>query len=356
MDPVPRPDLCLTRFYFAPPQVTLLFADIKGFTPMCKEVEPRQVMTLLNALYSRYDAMLDAYGVYKVETIGDCYFVAGGLIREDEDGMAAVREGGSSDDPLHAERVFMFAKAMLSAAKEVIMPTTGQPVEIRIGIHTGPVVSGVVGTRMPRFCLFGDTVNTASRMESSGQPGAIHASEATFRRLQRTDLWEPTGGIEVKGKGLMQTFVWRPTEPTYPIHPIGSAAAQPLPADPLQPAGSTESPSPFSMQLLPLAADGFAEDSLPENLTAASCLGESATAAFATSVERQAGGGGGNGHDSGNRNSPCATFGGFSLARVLAGRATEHRSPCDSEASFPPVSGVVDLCLGLDFGNSLVLE
>ncbi|EFJ48016.1 guanylyl and adenylyl cyclase family member, partial [Volvox carteri f. nagariensis] len=117
-----------------------------------------QVMSLLNSLYSRYDAMLDKYGVYKVETIGDCYFVAGGLIHEDEDGMAA---------------------AMLSAAREVLMPTTGLPVEIRIGLHTGPVVSGVVGTRMPRFCLFGDTVNTASRIESTGLPGAIHASEAT---------------------------------------------------------------------------------------------------------------------------------------------------------------------------------
>ncbi|GLC68227.1 hypothetical protein PLESTF_000664100 [Pleodorina starrii] len=172
-------------------EVTLLFADIKGFTPMCKEVEPRQVMSLLNSLYSRYDAMLDTYGVYKVETIGDCYFVAGGLIHEDEDGMAA---------------------AMLSAASEVLMPTSGSPVEIRIGLHTGPVVSGVVGTRMPRFCLFGDTVNTASRMESTGLPGAIHASEATFRKLAAVSRagWEATGGIEVKGKGLMQTYVWRP--------------------------------------------------------------------------------------------------------------------------------------------------
>ncbi|GIL60730.1 hypothetical protein Vafri_15251 [Volvox africanus] len=195
------------------PEVTLLFADIKGFTPMCKEVEPRQVMSLLNSLYSRYDAMLDKYGVYKVETIGDCYFVAGGLIHEDEDGMAAVRQGDSTEDPLHAEKIFMFAKAMLSAAREVVMPTTGQPVQIRIGLHTGPVVSGVVGTRMPRFCLFGDTVNTASRMESTGVPGAIHASEATYNRLSKSDQWETTGGIEVKGKGLMQTYIWQPRDP-----------------------------------------------------------------------------------------------------------------------------------------------
>ncbi|GIM14304.1 hypothetical protein Vretimale_17187, partial [Volvox reticuliferus] len=159
------------------------------------------------------DAMLDKYGVYKVETIGDCYFVAGGLIHEDEDGMVAVREGSNTEDPLHAEKIFMFAKAMLSAAREVVMPTTGEPVQIRIGLHTGPVVSGVVGTRMPRFCLFGDTVNTASRMESTGLPGAIHASEATYNRLPRSGQWEPTGGIEVKGKGLMQTYIWQPRDP-----------------------------------------------------------------------------------------------------------------------------------------------
>ncbi|GLC38818.1 hypothetical protein PLESTM_000780800 [Pleodorina starrii] len=191
------------------PQVTLLFADIKGFTPMCKQVTPREVMTMLNQLFSRFDAMLDKFGVFKVETIGDCYFVAGGLIQEDEDGMAAVRDGDSRGDPLHAHKVFMFAKAMLAAAREVRMPSSGEPVQIRIGISSGPVVSGVVGTRMPRFCLFGDTVNTTSRMESTGQPGAIHASESAYALL-KSEAWEATGGIEVKGKGLMQTYLWRP--------------------------------------------------------------------------------------------------------------------------------------------------
>ncbi|GIL52244.1 hypothetical protein Vafri_8173 [Volvox africanus] len=177
---------------------------------MCSEVEPRQTMTLLNELYSRYDALLDNYGVYKVETIGDCYFVAGGLMREDEDGMTVVCDRSSKGDPLHTERVLAFAKAMLVAARQVVMPTSGQPVEVRVGLHTGPVVSGVVGTRMPRFCLFGDTVNTASRMETTGVPGAIHASEATFRKLPLSEQaeWKPTGGIQVKGKGLMQTYLW----------------------------------------------------------------------------------------------------------------------------------------------------
>ncbi|KXZ53141.1 hypothetical protein GPECTOR_7g1032 [Gonium pectorale] len=192
-------------------EVTLLFADIAGFTPMCKQLEPRVVMAFLNDLFTRFDSRLDEFGVYKVETIGDCYFVAGGLIQEDEGGMAAVRSRDSQSDPLHAERVFMFAKAMLAAAAQVTLPTTGGPVRMRIGIHSGPVVSGVVGQRMPRFCLFGDTVNTASRMESTGVPGAIHASEAAYALL-RGEAWTPTGGIEVKGKGLMNTYLWAPPD------------------------------------------------------------------------------------------------------------------------------------------------
>ncbi|KAG2499262.1 hypothetical protein HYH03_002840 [Edaphochlamys debaryana] len=193
------------------PQVTVLFADIQGFTPMCKELPAAVVMKFLNDLFVRFDSLLDAYGVYKVETIGDCYVVAGGLIGQDADGMAAVQGGGESD-PQQADRVFGFAQAMLRAAACVALPTTGEPVRIRVGIHSGAVVSGVVGTRMPRFCLFGDTVNTASRMESTSRAGCIHASSDTFAQLssQQQPGWDPTGGVEVKGKGLMETFMWSP--------------------------------------------------------------------------------------------------------------------------------------------------
>ncbi|EFJ42197.1 guanylyl and adenylyl cyclase family member, partial [Volvox carteri f. nagariensis] len=127
-----------------------------GFTPLCKVLPADVVMAFLNTLFTRFDAMLDHYRVYKVETIGDCYMVAGGLIREDEDGMAAV-QGGGTVDPDQAANVVGFAKVRVSCVR---LPTTGAPVKIRVGIHSGPVVSGVVGTRMPRFCLFGDTVNT----------------------------------------------------------------------------------------------------------------------------------------------------------------------------------------------------
>ncbi|KAG2501946.1 hypothetical protein HYH03_000444 [Edaphochlamys debaryana] len=188
--------------------LTVLFCDIQGFTAMCGVVKPATVMAFLNDLYTRLDSMLDAYGVYKVETIGDCYMVAGGLMRVDEE-TGAVTVRSDDVDPQHANRTVQFAKAILKAASAVRLPTTGEPVRLRVGIHSGPAMSGVVGTRMPRFCLFGDTVNTASRMESTGSAGAIHVSQAT-RDAVPHEPWEATGGVEAKGKGLLQTYLLKP--------------------------------------------------------------------------------------------------------------------------------------------------
>ncbi|PNH08123.1 Guanylate cyclase 32E [Tetrabaena socialis] len=100
-----------------------------------------------------------------------------------------------------------FAKAMLRAARDMRMPHTGEAVKLRIGLHSGPVTSGMVGHRMPRFCLFGDTVNTASRMEGSCAPGSIHVSEATQQRLP-SEPWRDRGLTAVKGKGEMRTYDW----------------------------------------------------------------------------------------------------------------------------------------------------
>ncbi|PNH05888.1 Atrial natriuretic peptide receptor 2 [Tetrabaena socialis] len=246
--------------------LTLLFCDIQGFTNMCGVVKPAVVMVgdgyggaaavakggcgapsvlrqhqsacyrhcrdnarrpitngrpppphtlappqqaFLNDLYTRLDGLLDGFGVYKVETIGDCYVAAGGLMRVDEQ-TGAVTVRSEDVDPQHASRTVRFAKvgALLAAAASVRLPHTGEPVRLRVGIHSGPAMSGVVGTRMPRFCLFGDTVNTASRMESTGEAGAIHVSQAT-RDLCPDEPWEPTGGVEVKGKGRMLTYLLR---------------------------------------------------------------------------------------------------------------------------------------------------
>ncbi|KXZ44778.1 hypothetical protein GPECTOR_62g893 [Gonium pectorale] len=182
--------------------VTVLFADIVGFTSMCNELEPLQVMAFLNGLFTRFDSLCDIYGVYKVETIGDCFMVVGGLITVDEDGFKAVRQDGSEDE-LHAVKVMSFAKAMQREVHGITLPHNGEPLRLRVGLHSGPVTSGIVGSKMPRFCLFGDTVNTASRMESTCEPGAIHASAATAALLP-DEAWAPTGGVQVKGKGEMQ--------------------------------------------------------------------------------------------------------------------------------------------------------
>jgi class 3 adenylate cyclase len=183
--------------------ITVLFADVVGFTPMCHKLPADTVMAFLNDLFSRLDDLTVAHGVYKVETIGDCYMAAGGIIAQDEAGTANVRR---NVDPHHAQKVISFAKAMIEVVRDMRMPgSINKQVRLRIGVHSGPAMSGVVGNRMPRFCLFGSTVNVASRMESTAVPMTIHASEAT-QTLTPREAWSEMPLLDVKGVGLMRTF------------------------------------------------------------------------------------------------------------------------------------------------------
>uniref|UniRef100_A0A8C8DWN7 Guanylate cyclase n=1 Tax=Oryzias sinensis TaxID=183150 RepID=A0A8C8DWN7_9TELE len=176
--------------------VSLYFSDIVGFTTISANSEPIEVVDLLNDLYTLFDAIIGNHDVYKVETIGDAYMVASGVPVPNANRHAA-EIANMSLDILSAVGTFKMRH----------MPDV--PVRIRIGLHTGPCVAGVVGLTMPRYCLFGDTVTTASRMESSGMPYRIHVHESIVKVLKELNLGyklELRGRTEVKGKGTEETY------------------------------------------------------------------------------------------------------------------------------------------------------
>ncbi|KAM6093570.1 retinal guanylyl cyclase 2 [Chlamydotis macqueenii] len=177
-------------------QVTIYFSDIVGFTTISALSEPIEVVDLLNDLYTLFDAVLGNHDVYKVETIGDAYMVASGLPK---------RNGNK-----HAAEIANMSLDILSSVGTFKMRHMPEiPLRIRIGLHTGPCVAGVVGLTMPRYCLFGDTVNTASRMESTGLPYRIHVSQSTvdtLRSLNEGYEIVPRGKTELKGKGIEDTY------------------------------------------------------------------------------------------------------------------------------------------------------
>lgn len=174
--------------------VTIYFSDIVGFTSMCSESTPLQVVNFLNDLYSKFDQIIQSFDVYKIETIGDAYMVVSGLPERNQ---------------AHAGHIASLALELLTEVKNFkITHRANDPLKLRIGIHSGPVVAGVVGLAMPRYCLFGDSVNTASRMESNGQPLKIHISETVNSELQRLGgyVTEERGLVEMKGKGSVTTY------------------------------------------------------------------------------------------------------------------------------------------------------
>jgi class 3 adenylate cyclase len=172
------------------PDVTVLFADIVDFTRRSERIAPEQVVEVLNGLFSVFDRIALQRGLEKIKTIGDAYMVVGGL---------------PEPRPDHAEAVAEMALAMRAEVGDRSDPS-GQPLQVRIGIDTGPVVAGVIGTTKFSYDLWGDTVNTASRMESHGVPGCIQVTARTYQQLQDSYRFERRGAIPVKGKGDVVTY------------------------------------------------------------------------------------------------------------------------------------------------------
>ncbi|MBL7998628.1 MAG: tetratricopeptide repeat protein [Candidatus Kapabacteria bacterium] len=170
--------------------VTVLFADIVGFTKLSARVSAEELVRMLNDVFFAFDELAVKYGLEKIKTIGDCYMVVGGLPEARAD---------------HAQAVALFAIDMLKALQELPIAAEAH-LDIRIGIHSGDVVAGVIGKRKFAYDLWGDTVNTASRMESHGLPGRIHISNDTYQLIRNDFRTEDRGEIEVKGKGIMRTW------------------------------------------------------------------------------------------------------------------------------------------------------
>ena len=169
--------------------MTVLFSDLVGFTELSTGIAASELVEKLNEIFLAFDILTELHGLEKIKTIGDAYMLVGGL---------------PTPRPDHAEAVADMAIDMFDAI-ERLNRQHGENFEIRVGIHTGPVVAGVIGKNKFNYDLWGETVNIASRMESHGVPGKVQISDATYNKIKDKFRLDYRGPIEVKGKGLMVT-------------------------------------------------------------------------------------------------------------------------------------------------------
>ncbi|MCK5517259.1 MAG: response regulator, partial [Desulfobulbaceae bacterium] len=174
------------------PEVTVLFCDIVEFTRLSSIMEPDNIVMLLNKLFSMFDALVEKFDLEKIKTIGDAYMLVGGVPTPRSD---------------HAEAVADMAIEMCESVRLFNRDNPEIPISVRIGIHSGPVIAGVIGIRKFSYDLWGDTVNTASRMESCGIVDKIHVSHDTYQILKKSYSFHPRGTIIIKGKGKMKTYL-----------------------------------------------------------------------------------------------------------------------------------------------------
>ena len=172
-------------------EATVLFADIVGFTGICQALAPETLVAWLNEIFSAIDALAEEFGLEKIKTVGDAYMLVGGVPHRRPD---------------HAEAVANLALALHEVMASHRTPA-GEPLRFRVGIHTGQVVAGVIGQRKFAYDLWGDTVNTASRMQTHGVGGSTHVSTAVRDRLRTSHTFAERGEVAIKGKGTVTTFL-----------------------------------------------------------------------------------------------------------------------------------------------------
>ena len=193
------------------PDVTVLFADLVGFTEQAASADPEDVVTALDDVFSRFDQLADRFGLEKIKTIGDAYMAAAGVPAPRPDHVAA-------------------AAAMALEGRECVSALrwpSGAPVGVRIGLACGPVMAGVIGRRKFAYDVWGDTVNTASRLESSAMPGCIQVSEAVYERLSAHFLFSEPYVVQLKGKGPTRARILRERLPAEPTTDATAGAAAP---------------------------------------------------------------------------------------------------------------------------------
>ena len=172
------------------PEISVLFADIVNFTVMSEKLSAEKIVGFLDEMFSRFDDLTEKYGIEKIKTIGDAYMVVAGLTTEEKE---------------HAAILFEFGKELIKIASSY-SDHKGEPITLRVGINSGPAVSGVIGKSKFSFDIWGDTINTAARLESYGSPGRIHMSNKTFKLINK-QLRHEKRNIEIKGKGLIESIL-----------------------------------------------------------------------------------------------------------------------------------------------------
>ena len=173
------------------PEISVLFADIVSFTEMSEKISSEKIVGFLNDMFSQFDDLTETYGVEKIKTIGDSYMVVSGMPVQRED---------------HALTLFNLAKEMIKISAQ-FKDHNGNPIKLRIGINSGPAISGVIGKSKFAFDVWGDTINTAARLESYGTPDCIHMSKNTFDLVNYKDSNIERKTIQIRGKGLMDTVL-----------------------------------------------------------------------------------------------------------------------------------------------------